>query len=83
MTSRFYSFPRKCEEKKDNNVIRIGFCCRSDLNHPPTAAGGIWTFRTVSEVGGIYIGIIQARYPIAVSKPRSDHSYSGFWPGFA
>ena len=48
MTSRFYSFPRKCEEKKDNNVIWIGSCCRLDLNDPPTAVGGIWTFRTAS-----------------------------------
>jgi len=45
-------FSSRCEEKNKAGEPRPRLC-RSDLNYPPTAVGGIWTFRTVSHVGGI------------------------------
>ena len=50
----FLFFSSQREEKKDNNVIWTGSCCRSDLNHPPTAVGGIWSLRTVSWDFGLF-----------------------------
>ena len=45
----FLAFARKRINGKSRGLAQ----CRSDLNHPPTAVGGICTFRTVSAVGGI------------------------------